>query len=439
MKQQYSKLNKIISYLKNNSKKRNIVLSGVAVCLLIAVCTSTYSYFSAKDKIVNELDVSKLSFEIEEPNWEEPDTPVKPGDVLPKDPQIVNTGEISFVTRVRIEEVWTPKDTTDTTLNTMTNKDYVRYLAKMPQPTNQELLEILKTDQALSEEQKSFALRLNLNAEGNGWYRGNGEPGKKSEWLYYDKIVNIGGRTNPVFNAVTIRTAEDFNKLADTAVSQAAVLSEVEAKNAKITDDVQNSTDTLAISNVVEETPQEETLDMPTVLTDVIVDTYQTNIEDYNAMLAKYNLQIYVYAETVQANSFAWNDAWGADIPEACKTNWDNGITTNETTEGSGDSSTTEATEPSTQSEEPNTTEQTGSTTEPSTTQQSATQQSITEPSTTQQSTTQQSTTEPNTTQQSTTQQSTTEPSTTQQSTTQQNSTQQSNTTGVTVQGGAAQ
>lgn len=409
MKQQYSKLNKIISYLKNNSKKRNIVLSGVAVCLLIAVCTSTYSYFSAKDKIVNELDVSKLSFEIEEPNWEEPNTPVKPGDVLPKDPQIVNTGEISFVTRVRIEEVWTPKDTTDTTLNTMTNKDYVRYLSYVPsttQPTQQELLEILREDESRTEDKKRFALRLNLNAEQNGWYRGISED---SEWLYYDKIVDIGGRTNPVFNAVTIRTAEDFNKLADTAVSQAAVLSEVEAKNAKITDDVQNSTDTLAISNVVEETPQEETLDMPTVLTERIVDTYQSNIEDYNSMLAKYNLQIYVYAETVQASAFAWNKAWGYDIPKACETNWSGSVTTNGTTEDSGDSSTIEATEPSTQSEEPNTTEQTGSTTEPSTTQQSATQQSITEPSTTQ------------------------------QSTTQQNSTQQSNTTGVTVHGGAAQ
>ncbi len=339
MKQQDSKLNKIISYFKENKKKRNTILGGVAVCLLIAVCTSTYSYFSAKDKVVNKLDVSDLSFEIEEPNWEEPNTPVKPGDVLPKDPQIVNTGEISFVTRVRIEEVWTPKDTTDTTLETMKNKDYVRYLSYVPsttQPTQQELLEILKEDEGKAEEQKQFALRLNLNAEQNGWYRGSSE---NSEWLYYNKILKTGERTTPVFNAVTIRTAEDFNKLANTNVSQTSVLNDVEAENARIlsmnetptevtndtgtsgTSTIENTTNNSAISNIASENTT-ELLDMPTVLTDVIVDTYQTNIEDYNSMLAKYNLQIYVYAETVQASAFAWNDAWGDDLPSDWDSSW---------------------------------------------------------------------------------------------------------------------
>ena len=219
------------SYFEKEHKRRNIALGSVAAALLIVVCVSTYSYFSAKDKKENAFPVSELTFEIEEPFWEEPNTPIKPGDVLPKDPQIVNTGSIPFVTRVRIEEVWTPKNGNDTSLQDMVNQDYVRYFSSDSQPSAQELLEILKQDKGMEEAKKRFVLRMNLTPNAKGWYRGSSA---NSEWLYYHKILKTGERTTPVFNAITIRTAEDFYKLANTSIDQATVMHEVESENQKV-------------------------------------------------------------------------------------------------------------------------------------------------------------------------------------------------------------
>ena len=63
-----------------------LAAAGAALCLLVVICGGTYSYFSGKDHVVNQLDISELDFVIEEPSWQDPDTPVQPGDVLPKDP-----------------------------------------------------------------------------------------------------------------------------------------------------------------------------------------------------------------------------------------------------------------------------------------------------------------------------------------------------------------
>ena len=90
--------------LRRSWPRRSRAVAAAALCLVAVVCGRTYSYFSAKDKVVNRLDLSELDFVIEEPSWEEPDTPVRPGDVLTKDPQIDNTGETDFVVRVKLEE-----------------------------------------------------------------------------------------------------------------------------------------------------------------------------------------------------------------------------------------------------------------------------------------------------------------------------------------------
>ncbi|OUQ58674.1 hypothetical protein B5E56_10420 [Flavonifractor sp. An112] len=273
--------------LRSKWPRRSTAVAGAVICLLIAICGGTYAYFTAKDQVVNELDISNLDFEIEEPSWEDPDTPVRPGDVLPKDPQIVNTGETAFVVRVKIQEVWTPKDPTSE-LPTLTNPDYVRYFAADSQipaaGTNfsaQQLLDILRNDSQLEEGKKNFALRLNLlpnqtnsNAftneitdmwtQSSGWYRGKNADGTPSEWLYYNQIVEVTGRTEPVFRAVTIRTEEELEAAAELP------------------------------TGIIFEPPEYE----------------------------KYNLDIYIYAETVQADAFAWQDAWGSELPDGWGTTW---------------------------------------------------------------------------------------------------------------------
>lgn len=286
---------------------RSLATAGVALCLLVAICGGTYSYFSGKDKVVNQLEISELDFVIEEPSWEDPDTPVRPGDVLPKDPQIVNTGEMPFVVRVKIQEVWTPK-TAGNGQNDLINPNYVRFFAadseKPAANTNfsaQQLLNILAADSQQTEESKNFALRLNLtpNQSNNlsfgldtgaitdmwtiagGWYRGSGVD---SEWLYYNQIVPVTGRTEPVFRAVTIRTAEDIYALEDIVLADSTLTGD-------------------AYSQALEQ-------------------AYADQLAAYNDLLTQYDLDIYVYAETVQAESFAWQDAWGADLPTGWENTW---------------------------------------------------------------------------------------------------------------------
>lgn len=269
--------------------RSGIVLAAALGCLLLTFTGMTYSYFSAKDHIVNEFDISKLTFEIEEPEWDPPDTPVKPGDILPKDPQIVNTGQIPFVVRARIQEVWTPKDTPEAPDAAMEN--YVRYFAANTDGDladgvhflPEKLLEILAGDKGkTADADHNFALEEHLTpnitnpnkeywdqAKPGNWYRGSGLPTEEgkdpspSPWFYYDQIVDVGERTEPLFRAVTIRTAEDYLNRDDYESDEA----------------------------------------------------YKKALAEYNAKLAKYNLDIYVYAEPVQAEPFAWKDAYGEDLP----------------------------------------------------------------------------------------------------------------------------
>ena len=279
--------------LRRSWPRRSVAVAAAALCLLAVVCGRTYSYFSAKDKVVNRLDLSELDFVIEEPSWEEPDTPVRPGDVLTKDPQIVNTGETDFVVRVKIQEVWVPKDPAST-LQQLINPDYVRYFAADTGGEGeggafpaQQLLSILQADGQLDEGVKNFALRLDLTPNKTnpnttywaqdgtaGWYRGSTQ---NSEWLYYNQIVPAdGGRTAPMFQAVTIRTAEDVWPL-----------------------------DAITLA------PGED-----------LTQAHAEQLAEYNKLLTQYDLELYVYAETVQADSFAWQDAWGTDLPQDWEDSW---------------------------------------------------------------------------------------------------------------------
>ncbi len=280
------------------SKRRSplpLAAAGAALCLLVVICGGTYSYFSGKDHVVNQLDISELDFVIEEPSWQDPDTPVRPGDVLPKDPQIVNTGETPFVVRVKLQEVWKPKKPNHTP-NQLENPDYIRFfaadqggLAANGAFTDHQLLTILQKDRQLEEQQKNFALRLALTPNktnsnidywdpqgSGGWYRGSSP---NSEWLYYNQIVPVTGRTAPVFRAVTIRTAEDVWPI-ETVTPGAG-----------------------------------ETLEQ----------AYAGMLAEYNKLLTQYDLDIYVYAETVQANAFAWKDAWAGDLPAGWSITWGGG------------------------------------------------------------------------------------------------------------------
>lgn len=282
---------------------RTAALAGAGLCLLAAICGRTYSYFSAKDQQVNQFELSELEFVIEEPSWEEPEVPVRPGDVLPKDPQIVNTGETDLVVRVRIQEVWNPKDPASG-LEQQINPGYVRYFAANQGGLGQDsvtfpaqqLLDILALDSQLEEGQKNFALRLDLTpndfnpnhaywdtANLNGWYRGSGSDTQPSEWLYYNQVVPVAGWTDPVFRAVTIRTGEDVYSIDDMVV------------DGTLTGD--------DYSHALEE-------------------AYAQQLAGYSDLMTQYDLDLYVYAETVQAEPFAWRDAWGDDLPAGWSEHW---------------------------------------------------------------------------------------------------------------------
>lgn len=45
-------------------------------------------------------------------------------------------------------------------------------------------------------------------------------------------------------------------------------------------------------------------------------------MEEYNRLLTQYDLDIYVYAEIVQADAFAWKAAWGDDLPQGWTETW---------------------------------------------------------------------------------------------------------------------
>lgn len=277
---------------KVQKRLRSLFPMAAVLCLLVAVCGGTYSYFSGKDQVVNRLALSGLDFVIEEPSWKDPDTLVRPGDVLPKDPQIVNTGETAFVVRAKIQEIWKPKKP-DLTQPTLENPDHVRFFAADKGGTGadgsftaQQLLDILREDSQKEEGQKNFALRLSLIPNKtnpnpdywdllalDGWYRGSSP---NSEWLYYNQVVHPAMRTAPVFRAVTIRTAEDVCPLDKVSPGPGETLEQARAKA----------------------------------------------MEEYNRLLTQYDLDIYVYAEIVQADAFAWKAAWGDDFPQDWTETW---------------------------------------------------------------------------------------------------------------------
>lgn len=280
------------------------LLAASAVCLVLAVTGGTYAYFTAADRVVNELDMSRLTFEIEEPEWEQPLTPVKPGDVLPKDPQITNTGEMDFVVRVRVQEVWTLKDGVNPPAADQLpqlqqamkdeTSQLVRYFASNREGpfkgADQELLNILKADKTRREEEKYFSLLPNLrpnqqnpakeywdtNQQGS-WYHGK-EAG--SPWFYYDQVVKPGETTVPLFRAVAIRSAGDYFSY-ESVPNVAAVFAADPG--------------------------------------------YSQNASAYNSLLSKYNLDIYIYAETCQAEPFAWGAQFKDDIPAEMA--WQGGVT----------------------------------------------------------------------------------------------------------------
>lgn len=279
------------------------LLAASAVCLVLAVTGGTYSYFTAADRVENKLVMSQLTFEIEEPEWEEPLTPVKPGDVLPKDLQITNTGEMDFVVRVRAQEVWTLKDGVNPPAADQlpqlqqAMKDGTSHLVRCfasnregPfKGADQELLNILKADKTRREGEKYFSLLPKLcpneqnpakeywdSSKQGSWYRGKNQD---SPWFYYDRIVKPGETTVPLFRAVAIRSAGDYFSYEG----------------------------------------------VPDVAAVFAADPgYSQKASDYNSLLSKYNLDIYIYAETCQAESFAWDAQFKNDIPAEVK--WKGGV-----------------------------------------------------------------------------------------------------------------
>lgn len=68
--------------------KAMIVAAALATCLLIGGISA---YFTDADTATNTFTVGKVSIDLEEPNWEEPEN-IVPGEEMDKDPQIENDG-----------------------------------------------------------------------------------------------------------------------------------------------------------------------------------------------------------------------------------------------------------------------------------------------------------------------------------------------------------
>jgi len=77
--------------MRNRKVKALVVAAALAVCLLIGGISA---YFTDADTATNTFTIGKVSIDLKEPNWEEPED-IVPNQEMAKDPQITNDGENS--------------------------------------------------------------------------------------------------------------------------------------------------------------------------------------------------------------------------------------------------------------------------------------------------------------------------------------------------------
>ena len=82
--------------------KRKILLLAAAVCLIaILAVGGTLAYFTDSDEAKNVFTVGNIDIELTEPEWVEAQS-VYPGQTLPKDPTVTNTGKNPCFVRLSV-------------------------------------------------------------------------------------------------------------------------------------------------------------------------------------------------------------------------------------------------------------------------------------------------------------------------------------------------
>ena len=100
-------------------KKKSMSLCLVVALAAVTVVGGSLAYFTAADKEQNDFTVGNVAIELQEPNWNaENATDMFPGQTMPKDPQVKNTGKNPAFIRVKI----TNPAGVDVTYNNMSDK-----------------------------------------------------------------------------------------------------------------------------------------------------------------------------------------------------------------------------------------------------------------------------------------------------------------------------
>ena len=89
------------------NKRKIILLAALLVMVAILGVGGTLAYFTAEDEATNTFTVGNVKIELTEPNWDATGKAeaenVYPGQVLPKDPTVKNTGNNPCYVRVAVE------------------------------------------------------------------------------------------------------------------------------------------------------------------------------------------------------------------------------------------------------------------------------------------------------------------------------------------------
>ncbi|MBQ7137489.1 MAG: hypothetical protein IJO39_00630 [Clostridia bacterium] len=84
------------------NKRKIILLAALLVMVAILGVGGTLAYFTAEDEATNTFTVGNVKIDLIEPSWKEAKD-VYPGQVLPKDPTVTNTGNNPCYVRIKVE------------------------------------------------------------------------------------------------------------------------------------------------------------------------------------------------------------------------------------------------------------------------------------------------------------------------------------------------
>lgn len=86
-------------------KKRNLIVCVIALVLIATLgIGATLAYLTDNDTAKNTFTVGKVEIDLVEPDWNPDDAQdIEPGDVIDKDPAVVNTGKNSAYMMIKVE------------------------------------------------------------------------------------------------------------------------------------------------------------------------------------------------------------------------------------------------------------------------------------------------------------------------------------------------